>query len=144
MRTRCVDLKFFFLLAGIAGAILLSIGFKALAQHPVESQLFGDWRGESICQVKNSPCHDEEVVYHISKGKQHGTVVVSADKIVNGKPVSMGSGDYRYDEPTGTLTNGAGGRIWKLIVGGKTMAGTLTLPDKTIYRRVTLKKKEQE
>jgi len=27
----------------------------------------GVWKGTSLCQIKDSPCHDETVVYHISK-----------------------------------------------------------------------------
>ena len=132
--------KLFYLLAVIAGTALLAIGGHAAAQGPDESQLFGDWRGESICQVRDSPCHDEKVVYHISKGKERGTIVVSADKIVDGRQVNMGSGDYQYDERTGTLTNETGGRVWKLIVKGNSLEGTLTLANKTVYRRVTLRK----
>jgi hypothetical protein len=35
----------------------------------IDTLLIGTWKGTSICQVKNSPCHDENVVYHISKNK---------------------------------------------------------------------------
>jgi hypothetical protein len=33
----------------------------------IDTLLIGTWKGTSICQVKNSPCHDEVVVYRISK-----------------------------------------------------------------------------
>ena len=44
---------------------ILCLNFKIdlFAQAIIE----GAWRGSSICQVKNSPCHDEQVVFHISK-----------------------------------------------------------------------------
>ena len=32
-----------------------------------DTLLIGVWKGSSICQIKNSPCHDETVVYYISK-----------------------------------------------------------------------------
>jgi hypothetical protein len=140
MPSHCPFLKLFYLLAVIAGAALLAIGGPAPAHVTDEAQLFGDWRGESICQVKDSPCHDERVVYHISKGKERGTIVVSADKIVDGKPVNMGSGDYQYEERTGTLTNETSGRVWKLVIKGNSLEGTLTLANKTVYRRLMLKK----
>lgn len=123
----------------------LAIGHRSsskmvLAQDT--SQLVGNWTGESICQVKNSPCQNEQVVYHISKSKEPGQVTVSADKIVDGKAINMGTGDYTYDGKNGTLLNETAGRVWRFTVQGKKMEGTLTLPDKTVYRRVTLKKEE--
>src|SRR5215467_8936657 len=27
----------------------------------------GDWRGDSICQVRPSACHDEDSLYHVTK-----------------------------------------------------------------------------
>ncbi|MEP7375817.1 MAG: hypothetical protein ABI675_20640 [Chitinophagaceae bacterium] len=40
-----------------------------------DTLLTGTWKGTSICQKKNSPCHDETVVYHISK-KQASTLFI--------------------------------------------------------------------
>lgn len=63
-----------------------------------EAKLVGDWSGDSICQARDSACHGEKVVYHLSKpsGKP-GWVTISADKIVNGEPVNMGASDYKFD-----------------------------------------------
>ena len=105
-----------------------------------ESNLFGDWTGDSVCQVKNSPCHDEKVVYHISKGKGANHVSVSADKIVDGKPVNMGTIDFTYEPKEGTLVSDDHGH-WEFAIKGNRMEGTLSLPDKTLYRKVTLTKK---
>lgn len=107
-----------------------------------EAQLIGDWTGDSICQVKNSPCHDEKVVYHIAKGRDPDHVTISADKIVDGKAINMGIIDFTYNRSNGTLLNETEGWVWKFTVKGNVMEGTLTMPDKTVYRRVTLKKKE--
>lgn len=107
-----------------------------------QDELLGDWAGDSICQVKDSPCQDEKVVYHIAKGNDPDQVIVSADKIVNGKAVNMGTIIYTYDRSTGTLLNETGGRVWKFTVKGNQMEGTLTMPDKTVYRRMSLKKTE--
>jgi hypothetical protein len=101
--------------------------------------LVGNWTGESICQVKDSPCHDEKVMYHISNGNDPDHVMVSADKIVDGKAINMGGGNYIYDRKSGTLLNENEGRVWRFTVKGNSMTGTLTMPDKTIYRRVTLR-----
>ncbi len=57
----------------------------------------GIWRGSSLCQVKNSPCHDETVVYHISKSADHQTYQVLMNKIVDGKEEEMGTMNFVYD-----------------------------------------------
>ena len=107
-----------------------------------EEALAGNWSGESLCQVKNSPCQDEKVVYHISQSREPGKVKVSADKIVDGKVINMGTLDFTYDKKDGTLVNETSGRVWRLTVKGNSMQGALTLPDKTIYRRITLNKEQ--
>jgi len=105
-----------------------------------EEALVGDWSGESLCQVKPSSCQDEKVVYHIAQSPEPGKVKVSADKIVNGKVIAMGTLDFSYDKKDGILVNETAGRVWKFTVKDSTMQGTLTLPDKTLYRRITLRK----
>jgi len=106
-----------------------------------ESDLLGDWSGESICQDRASACHDEKNVYHISKSKKPGVLTVSADRIVDGKAVNMGDIEFRYNRDNKTLTSESDRAVWKFVVNGKTMEGTLTLmPDKKVFRRVTLKK----
>jgi hypothetical protein len=107
------------------------------------AQVLGNWSGQSICQVKNSPCHDEKVVYHITSSKDPGKVTVTADKIVDGRPITMGSGDYDYDNEKGTLVNESSRGIWRLVIRANTMEGTLTLPDKTLYRRISLTKDDK-
>jgi hypothetical protein len=103
--------------------------------------LLGDWSGESICQVRDSPCNDERVIYHISAGSDANHVTVSADKIVNGKTINMGTGEFKYDAQAGTLISDFHGH-WEFTIKGKKMEGTLKLPDKTLLRRVTLTKRE--
>jgi len=106
-----------------------------------ESDLVGNWSGESICQDKNSPCHDEKNVYHISRSKKPGILTISADKIVDGKAINMGNIDFKYDKENKTLTSESDRAVWKFVVNDKTMEGTLTLmPGKRLFRRVTLRK----
>jgi hypothetical protein len=132
-------------LTAVLGNPLFAVGNNALGKIEFardEAQLIGDWTGDSICQVKNSPCHDEKVVYHIAKGSDLDHVRVSADKIVDGRAINMGTGDYTYNRSNSTLLNETAGRVWKFTINGNRMEGTLTMPDNTVYRRVTLKKKE--
>lgn len=105
-----------------------------------ESQLIGAWTGESICQVKNSPCHDENAIYRISKAKEAGKVTIDLGKIVDGKAESMVVLDFKYDKVQQTLISEYKHGVWKFTVKGNTMTGTLTTPDKIVYRRVSLQK----
>lgn len=108
-----------------------------------DSDLVGNWSGESICQDRNSPCRDERNVYHISKSRKPGVLNVSADKIVDGRAINMGNLEFKYDKESKALSSESDRATWKLIVNGKTMQGTLTLmPGKRLYRRITLRKDE--
>ena len=73
-------------------AFLLTPGKYSIAQS-----LTGNWKGTSLCQVKNSPCHDENVVYHITKGRDNNTYQVDASKIIDGKEDDMGTLNFSFD-----------------------------------------------
>jgi hypothetical protein len=105
-----------------------------------DSLVIGTWKGESICQVKSSPCHDEIAVYHISKGEKSNTFQFIMNKVVNGVE-DMGVLDYTYDSSTHTLTSVDEGRkiIWTFKVKNETMEGTL-LYNNTLYRVIKLNK----
>ena len=112
------------------------------------SKLAGNWSGESICANKEKfpACNDEHVVYHVvvASGKTD-TVTIAADKIVNGKPVAMGTFDFVYDARRQTLTsefkNDRVHGIFELAVKGDLLEGTLsTLPERTLVRRIKVKK----
>jgi hypothetical protein len=105
-----------------------------------ESQLFGDWKGDSIVVAKNSAAKDEVVVWHIAQAREHGKVRVTADKIVNGKSITMGTGDWAFDKSNQTITWEIKGGVWKLTARGNTLKGTLTLTDGTVFRRVSLER----
>jgi stress response protein SCP2 len=112
------------------------------------SHLIGNWSGESICVNKEKfpACHDEQVVYRLvqSSGKSN-MVTVTMAKIVSAKTETMGVFDFVYDAQKQTLSgeftrNNRHG-IWEFEVKGDLMDGTLTtLPDKTIVRRIDVKK----
>lgn len=106
----------------------------------------GNWYGDSVCQVKNSPCNTEKVVYRIIQTDGEGKkFMMQADKIVDEKPQLMGTLEFDFDAASNTLTSltAAGkfkGAVWKLTVGEKEMEGTLTLADGTVYRRIKVVK----
>ena len=121
-----------------AGPILLLLAIITYAQN-FAGDIAGVWRGNSTCMVKNSPCHDEVNVYRIAKvpGKPDW-MTVTGSKIVNGSEVVMGTPDWKYDAAKHTLDS-PDGNIHLDITGNK-IEGALTLPNKTVYRRIHLKK----
>jgi hypothetical protein len=125
--------RFFILLTGC----LLS----TVAQAADDSSIVGIWRGHSICVQKNTACHDEDAVYRISviPGKQ-GHVYVSGGKVVDGKEVVMGSGEWRFDANASTLSFELPLGDIALVVNGDKMQGTFALHDKTVLRHITLKR----
>jgi hypothetical protein len=109
---------------------------EAAADSPV-----GVWRGESLCADNASSCKDEKVVYYMEAvtGKPD-SVFIRADKIVDGKAITMGSGPWEYNRARHTLSWQAAQRLWLLTIKGKRIEGTLTLPGNVIARRMTLQK----
>ena len=92
---------------------------------------------------KGTACHDEVAVYGIAAiaGKS-GYLLVTGGKVVDGKEIVMGTGEWRYDSATSTMSVELPRGVITLKADGDKLEGTFTLPDKTILRRITLKKKE--
>src|SRR6478672_8928017 len=71
-------------------------------------EIVGTWSGSSVCSDRQAApsCNDEKVVYEIkaSSGKPD-TVLVAADKIVDGKRVSMGDLEFTRDAKSGSWTS---------------------------------------
>ena len=115
------------------------------AQQTTADKIVGRWKGTSLCQVKASACHDEDVVYHISK-KSANLYTMQASKIVNGSEEDMGTFDsVVYDETKQTLRftmKDQQGRsaVWLFKVDGIKMHGTLVINENTLFRIVELKK----
>ena len=101
--------------------------------------MIGVWNGTSICQEKNSPCHDEIVVHRISKTQRPDTFNISASKIVNGKEVEMGTIPFRLEKTTNQLTSTSSNGSWTFTLKGKDLDGTLTF-NGALYRIIKLSK----
>jgi hypothetical protein len=56
----------------------------------------------------------------------------------------MGVGDWDYDQEKNTLTLVIPRGVWKLTINANKIDGILTLSDKTIYRRMWLKKDDNQ
>jgi hypothetical protein len=92
---------------------------------------------------KGTSCHDEIAVYRIATipGKPD-YLRVTGGKIVEGKEIVMGAGEWRYDSRRHTLSADLPRGVITLKMDGDRIEGTFTLPDKTVLRRITLKKSE--
>ena len=141
MRTRR-EVVFALLLAfvGCRACFAQDAGTKAGGQD-VDSTIVGTWRGSSTCLVNGSACRDEVNVYRFSKlAARPGLFSVTASKVVDGKEIIMGRGDWTYD--AGKRALDCKSPKIRMVVDGNRMEGDLTLPDGTAYRRISLKKEE--
>ena len=120
------------LVIAVASQVMFAQGKAAIA---------GIWRGQSSCEQKQSACREETVVYRFSPlENKPGSFSVSADKIVDGKPVHMGTLEFQYVEDQHALICEYGQGVWRLSVAGEKIEGTLTRPDGSLFRRVALHK----
>jgi hypothetical protein len=102
----------------------------------------GVWTGASLCATSAPACRNEQVVYYIDEiaGKSD-RLNVRADKIVDGKAITMGSGPWEYDSAGQRLSWDGGHGVWVLRISDGKIEGTLTEPDGTVFRRMTLTKR---
>ena len=120
------------------GVFVLFIRCMASAET---SGLVGTWRGYSDCATAASACHNEQVVYYIKDLPNRPTLVfIQADKIVEGKPITMGTGEWQYDRARSTLKWQLPKQVWLLKITGNEMEGTLTLADGTVVRNMSLRR----
>jgi hypothetical protein len=133
-------------------SIVTTVLFPLLALAAIADQadrIVGTWTGASTCVNREAApaCTDEQVIYAISRtaGKP-GSVVVNADKVVNGVRVPMGALDF-VRAPDGSwsteIETPRTHALWRLTIAGDAMNGTLWLvPSKTLVRRVELRRME--
>jgi hypothetical protein len=133
-------------------AILL-VPLVASAQKSANS-IAGTWEGESICTVRDSPCHDEHVIYEIAWDTTeennpdhlgpHLEWKMDAYKIVNGEKQFMGSLPCSFDEKKRALSCAMKTRTedyWEFIFDRDTLRGTLHVgTEKTLFRNVSAKR----
>ena len=116
--------------------------FIFLVGKHVDAQSFeGTWKGTSVCQVKNSPCHDEVVVYRITKKSNGGVYEMIGYKMINGKEDEMGTLIFTYDDQQKTFVSVDSTRNskWEFKITGNAMKGTL-ISKGNLYRIVDVKK----
>ncbi|MFI5153994.1 MAG: hypothetical protein ACHQET_11710 [Chitinophagales bacterium] len=100
----------------------------------------GTWKGTSICQIKNSPCHDEQVVFYITRTNQENILEIKAAKIVDGKEDFMGNIQFRYNPNSNDITSiSMPDAIWHFVRKENRLDGTL-YNKKELYRIIKLTK----
>ena len=108
---------------------------------PDDSGIVGDWRGNSVCVVRESACHDEDSLYHVARlPEKPGWFSMKLDKIVDGKPVTMGMQECNYDSTKKSLVCEFPRGVMRFAIQGDKMEGTMTLTDGTLWRKISLKK----
>jgi hypothetical protein len=121
----------------VAVALASALAHSAFAQTPAAtSGPAGVWRGTSLCLVHPSPCHDESVVYRVTRLNVTDSLSIDARKIVNGQEEEMGVLSCRFDTSAGRATCTLPQGVWRFTVRGDSLVGELRLPDSTKYRDV--------
>jgi hypothetical protein len=126
-------------------AVLLTLGAARAAAQVQTDSILGAWHGTSRCvdNVAFPACNDEEVIYEV---RAHATaadsVVLRADKIVNGARESMG--ELSFGRGTGgtwvsEVRTARYQARWTITVQGGRMSGDLRdLPSNRQVRAVAL------
>jgi hypothetical protein len=112
------------------------------AQTDRQNTAVGSWRGQSTCLVTASACRDEESVYRVvAVARSQTKMTLTANKIVDGREISMGTSECSFSPDTHVLKcplpNGATVRF---DLKGDSLNGTMTLPDGTEWRRIVLRR----
>jgi hypothetical protein len=128
------------LLLAAAGAAAMIASAQEAKGNTAEPALVGDWRGDSICVVRPSACHDEKALYRISKtGNLPNHYSIEGDKIVDGKPEYMGTFECTYAPEKRALACSTPKLLLHLTLDGKNLNGTMNLRDGTVWRNITLR-----
>jgi hypothetical protein len=129
---------------GSGATLLLLVAGGATASGKGDLKDFlGTWRGTSTCVNRTiaPACHDETVVYEVRRAGKPNTVILAADKIVEGKRVPMGELEFVYSEPDGCwrgeFTTPRAHGVWCLVVEGRHLHGSLLhMPENAEVRKV--------
>ena len=124
-------------LFGMALACTVGAGAQRLAEP---KSVIGTWKGDSTCQIKESPCHDEVSVYRIHKGKGSDDFVIELNKVVDGQEVLFGTIDCPTGRASGTtLCRTNGDTLWGWKLEGDVLSGRL-LYKGALYRLIHLER----
>ena len=113
-----------------------------LLATPLQAGVIGTWKGESVCTVRESPCHDEVVVYDVTEAQ--GKLQWKAYKIVEGKEEWMGTLQCDHQAANQVAVCSIPRGQWEFHADGDSMTGTLKLTDGTLFRKVSAKRYQRK
>ena len=109
-------------------------------QGSTDTKLIGTWKGTSICQIKESPCKNEQAVYHISKDKDSDEYLVQMNKMVKGAEEEMGTLKFIFHRDQKELDcSPRPNTVWKFKLNEDRLDGTLYY-NGALYRIISVKK----
>jgi hypothetical protein len=79
--------------------LLMTSFWMSAASQPMA----GVWRGDSVCATEAPACRKTVVHYIKSVPDKPQVKFVQAAKIVDGKAITMGAGEWEYDAAAKTL-----------------------------------------
>jgi hypothetical protein len=123
--------RFAYLAAIVSSVLAHRVPAQTARPDPV-----GTWRGTSRCQVRPSACHDESVVYRITRTPTRDSLAMDGRKIVNAAEVEMGVLGCRFEASSAQLTCPMPNGLWQFTIRGDSLVGELRLPDGTKVRDV--------
>ena len=102
--------------------------------------IIGNWKGASICQEKESPCNDESVVAHITRGAGRDSFVVQLNKVVGGVEYPNVEVTCMVGAASGsTLCRDGVDRLWRWKLDGDVLNATLIFKGQE-YRKMALER----
>jgi hypothetical protein len=120
----------------IAVVCLFARAASAQTQGPPPNPV-GVWRGTSLCRLRPSACHDENVVYRITRVNASDSLSIDARKIVNGQEEEMGIIACRPGASVAQITCAMPNGVWRFTIRGDSLVGELRLPDNRKFRDVS-------
>lgn len=122
-------------------ALLLIASIAPASAYAQASKAVGTWKGQSLCVQSSTACRNESVVYYIEALKGDlDHMQIRADKVVDGKAITMGTGPWNFDSTHNTFEWKSSQQVWRLNLTDTHIEGTLTLADGTLVRKMTLDK----
>jgi hypothetical protein len=111
---------------------------QALVRGDEDASLVGVWKGDSVCQIKESSCRDEVSVYYVSKGAEADTFRINGYKVVDGKEVSMGTLSCKAGSAAGSyICRSDGVMVWTWRLNHDVLDGELLYRGQ-LYRKIHL------
>ena len=143
--------------AGLAGSLAAAMlgraGINAVIVDPHSVYLSQDFRLNSdgarglIAQVNDGGVQmstDGTNTWTRTNGLTTFSPINVAVNAVRGKAaaITMGTGEWQYDRSQHALEWRTPRQVWLLKITGNRIEGTLTLADRTVFRKMTLDKNE--